>query len=75
MNELNEFSKSTISDMDELIGCKFKRNVYGVSKWTDVIKYVSIVRECSFKVPGWKPVIMVRGNLHSYPIDEILIFD
>ncbi len=64
--------------MEELIGRKFRRNVYGLSSWTSVIKRVSITREMivdkKTKTAYFAPVIYIhneKGN--SYQINEIVI--
>ena len=58
-----------------LIGKKFKRNVYGLSKWTQTIQEVNFI--LSYVVPHggeyYQPKLMVKGNNHWYSIDEIVI--
>lgn len=58
-----------------LIGKKFRRNVYGLSKWTQTIQEVNFI--LSFITVKdkyfYKPKLMVKGNNHWYSIDEIVI--
>lgn len=44
--ELNIFYDNNYSDINNLIGKSFKRNKYGLSLWTDKIKYVG----CKYKI-------------------------
>lgn len=62
--------------MKDLIGKKFKRNVYGLTEWTDTVTNVFIVR--SFISKGiWKPLIGIKGTrgIWSYDLDEIVFID
>lgn len=62
--------------MKDLIGKKFKRNVYGLTEWTDTVTNVFIVR--SFISKGiWKPLIGIKGTrgIWSYNLDEIVFID
>ena len=58
-----------------LIGKKFRRNVYGLSKWTQTIQEVKFI--LSFTTVKdkyfYEPKLMVKGNNHWYSIDEIVI--
>ena len=58
-----------------LIGKKFRRNVYGLSKWTQTIQEVNFI--LSFITVKdkyfYKPKLMVKGNTYWYSIDEIVI--
>lgn len=60
---------------DGLIGRKFRRNKYGLSKWTQTIEQVDFI--WSFKQvegnPYYSPRLIVRGDKHWYNINEILI--
>lgn len=60
--------------VDTLVGKRFKRNVYGLSIWTDTISSVSVSHEMvSLKGGTYKPRIWVKGSLHSIPIEEVVI--
>lgn len=58
--------------MKDLIGKKFRRNVYGLSVWEDTVQDVYV---------QWKwidpdvsiPKIRIKGTLHDFSIDEIVI--
>jgi len=58
--------------MKDLIGLKFKRNVYGLTNWTSTVKetFVSwdIVQE------GFKPRIMIKSDKGIFYNIEELIF-
>lgn len=59
--------------IDSLIGMEFKRNVYGPSLWTDVVKNIWIRwkildREGKIQIPE----IMVEGSKHQFPLSEII---
>ena len=58
-----------------LIGKKFKRNVYGLSKWTQTIQKVDFIISFNNIEGGYfcKPEMMVKGNNHWYSIDEVVI--
>ena|SRR5690349_10092811 len=63
--------------MNELIGLPFKRNVHGLSLWTDIIAEVRII----WKVPGSLmryaghqiPTIQVKGDKHWFELNEIVV--
>lgn len=62
--------------MEELIGMSFKRNVYGPSLWTDVVKRVWIrwyVEGTLMNYHGdQKAEIMIEGSVHSFPLSEVV---
>lgn len=69
-------------DMNELIGLKFKRNVYGLSLWTKTIKNVFVVWHLEHiqnigGVHTMKPEIIVESEEPSsypfYSLKEIVI--
>jgi len=64
--------------MISLIGLKFKRNVYGLSSWTDIINDVDISWEIHFDIDNCIKYqrlnkIYVKGTIHWFPIEEIVI--
>lgn len=62
--------------MEALIGKQFKRNVYGLSNWTDIVKQIFIVRSYT-KENIWKPEIKIKGEkgIRSYDISEIVFIN
>jgi hypothetical protein len=62
--------------MKELIGLPFKRNVYGPSIWTDIVKDVKIhwkIQGSLLEFNGTKiPVIMIEGSNHWFPLSELI---
>mgnify|MGYP000488523812 CR=1 FL=1 len=66
-------------EMKGLIGCSFKRNKYGKSKWTDEIKGVYIVWSAKcihpelIKADHYIPIIMIEGSNHTYELSDIII--
>lgn len=58
--------------VDKLIGLKFRRNKYGLSLWEDTIQSVDLNW---YFTTGWtRPIVVVKGTLHSYDIDEIVVY-
>lgn len=59
--------------MKELIGLTFKRNVYGLSEWTDTVTSVHIRMNCDLDCEYWKPKISILGTRTiSYDLEEIV---
>lgn len=60
---------------EDLVGRKFKRNVYGLSKWTQTIEEVNFIYSFVTENTEWfyQPKLMIKGNKYWYSIDEILI--
>lgn len=56
--------------MTDLVGKRFKRNKYGLSNWTDVVKKVWFVMACNVDGKTFKPLFMVRGRLHNYEVKD-----
>lgn len=59
--------------MNELVGKEFKRNVYGLSSWTDVVQSTHI----SWKIidRGMKlqvPELKIVGTNHEFSLSEIV---
>jgi hypothetical protein len=63
--------------MDELIGLKFKRNVYGPSIWVDTIIKSWITYKFSVDDPQYlRPVIMITGSKGNvYRLSEIIVLN
>lgn len=60
----------------ELIGLKFKRKKYGLSKWTDVIKRTEIYLEYNPDFKEYCAVFKIYGEgFHGFDIDEIVILE
>lgn len=60
--------------MQDVIGKKFKRNVYGFSIWTDIVVSVFVVWEYHYREHQYcKAEIWIKGlRGQSYPISEIV---
>lgn len=59
--------------MDELIGKSFKRNVYGLSEWTDTVVDVYIAININHDAfSSWTPIFLVQGTMHVFNINEIV---
>lgn len=62
--------------MEELIGKRFKRNVYGPSLWTDTVKKIWIRWSVEGTLMNYKgdqkAEVMIEGSLHSFPLSEIV---
>lgn len=73
--ELNIVTDDT-SDINLLIGKSFKRNKYGLSLWTDTIKFVG----CKFKIVNRNTkevIIYIVGEKSTshFTLDEIVIIN
>jgi hypothetical protein len=62
----------TRSGRDFFVGKKFKRDKYGLSDWTDTIQEVW---SWYSKDPPHSIHFFVKGKLHNYPIEEVVILD
>lgn len=70
------------TDITELIGRKFKRNVYGLSIWTDEITYVghryqilSYDKETRETTRAIKMFVVGSRSDQWYDLDEIVLVD
>jgi hypothetical protein len=60
--------------MNNLIGKTFKRNKYGLSSWEDTIQEVFITWHLLDRNTR-KPEIKVKGTVHTYDLEEIVIIN
>ena len=58
--------------MNDLIGKQFKRNVYGLSTWTDTVQAVWFVRELQNEEKQFTPKFYIKGTIHNYPVSEVV---
>lgn len=61
--------------MENLIGMQFRRNVYGLSLWTDVVEKVWVKWVASHPYDGTQKVeIMISGKSHicAFSLSEVV---
>lgn len=64
---------TTKQDLPELIGKRFKRNVYGLTEWTDTVKDCWFVYIVNIEKGTTTQEIIVKGSNYDYPINELVI--
>ena len=63
----------TQQDLITLLDKKFKRNVYGLSEWTDIVEDCWFVYNVDIFKNTSSQHVMIKGSKWVYPLSELKI--